>query len=175
MKRTLALNLAASAFLFCSNYSFSADKSLNVDLKDPSGNKVGTANLTESKGGVRVKADVKGLPPGLKGIHVHEKGLCEGPKFETAGSHYNPTNTQHGALNSDGSHLGDLPNLEVKADGQGKLDHVLKGATLATGEKSLRKPGGTAIVIHAGPDDLATNPSGKSGDRIACGIIPETK
>jgi len=148
---------------------------MTVELKDPQGKTVGTALLKETPKGVRIRLDAKGLPPGLKGIHIHENGQCAAPDFKSAGGHYNPGKTHHGKLSSEGPHLGDLPNLEVKANGQAKFTQMLPGATLKPGENSVRKPGGTAIVIHAGPDDLVSDPSGDSGDRIACGVIPEPK
>ena len=146
-------------------------KMATAQLKDPSGKQVGTATFAEKKKGVEIKVDVSGLPPGKHGIHLHEKGVCEPPGFKSAGDHYNPFNKSHGVKNPQGKHAGDLPNLEVKQDGTGKMTATAEGATLGKGTGSLLQQGGTALIIHAGPDDEKSDPAGKSGDRIACGVV----
>ena len=103
------------------------------------------------------------MPAGLHGIHLHEKGLCEGPKFESAGKHWNPGGKQHGRDNPLGAHLGDLPNIEVGVSG-GTARIAAVGAELADAD-------GTALVLHAKPDDYQTDPSGASGDRVACAVV----
>ncbi|SNB47360.1 superoxide dismutase family protein [Geobacter sp. DSM 9736] len=140
-------------------------------MRDASGTVVGSATFTEKDDGVEVSVKVAGLPPGKHGIHLHEKGACDPPGFSTAGGHFNPTTKRHGAKNPEGKHAGDLPNLDVKPDGTGELTAVAAGATLSKGAASLLKEQGTALMIHAGPDDEKTDPSGNSGDRIACGIV----
>jgi len=132
---------------------------------------VGKASFWEDPDGVHILAQVQGLPPGEHGIHLHAVGKCDPPDFATAGGHFNPAGKQHGLRNPAGSHAGDLPNLEVAADGRGGLNHVNRQVTLAPGPRSLLGPDGTALVIHANPDDAVTDPSGNSGGRIACGII----
>jgi Cu-Zn family superoxide dismutase len=111
------------------------------------------------------------MPPGKHGIHVHAVGRCEAPEFKTAGAHFNPTDKQHGLQNPAGAHSGDLPNLVVDQEGRGKATFTAKGATLGEGKGSLLGPEGTALVIHADPDDEKTDPAGNSGARIACGVI----
>lgn len=140
-------------------------------LKDAQGRDVGTATFTEADGGVKLAVEVRGLPPGPHGIHVHAAGKCEGPDFKTAGAHLNPGHKQHGLENPAGHHEGDLPNLAVAPDGTGRLEATLEGATLAPGPRSLLGPEGAALVVHAGPDDNKTDPAGNSGARIACGVI----
>jgi Cu-Zn family superoxide dismutase len=76
-----------------------------------------------------------------------------------------------GKDNPDGLHAGDLPNFTVDKNGKGKATIVADMVTLADGANSLFHPGGTALVVHAGPDDYKTDPAGNSGDRIACGVI----
>lgn len=147
------------------------EKSISSAIFDPAGKPVGTAIFYEKKGGVEVTMKVTGLQPGKHGVHIHENGKCEPPGFSTAGSHFNPTSKHHGAGSPGGKHAGDLPNLVVQSDGTAKLTAIAQGATLGTGTGSLLKPGGTALVIHAKPDDEKTDPSGNSGDRIACGVI----
>lgn len=143
-----------------------------VRLLDAQGENVGSAVFSEAPGGVRLNVNVVGLPPGVHGIHIHETGACEPPDFSSAGGHLNPAGTEHGLQNPQGPHAGDLPNLVVNEEGRGELEVVTDRVTLAEGApNSLFRPGGTALVIHAGPDDQATSPSGDSGARIACGVI----
>ena len=116
---------------------------------------------------------VSNLTPGDHGIHIHNVGKCDGPDFKTAGGHFNPTSAHHGIHNAQDPkpHLGDLANLTVKPDGRASASFILSGVTLSDGANSLFHDGGTAIVIHAKADDLMSDPSGNSGDRIACGVI----
>ena len=98
--------------------------------------------------------------------------MCEGPDFESAGGHFNPADAMHGMDNPDGPHAGDLPNIEASSDGTASQEFTAENVTLAIGEEnSLLKEGGTALVIHAAEDDQTTDPSGDSGDRIACGVV----
>jgi Cu-Zn family superoxide dismutase len=114
---------------------------------------------------------VKGLPSGKHGFHLHAVGKCDPPEFTTAGAHFNPGRKRHGLKSAQGPHAGDLPNLEVGADGSGKLEYVTKLVTLGSGPASLFDADGTALVIHANPDDDVTDPTGNSGGRIACGTL----
>ncbi len=131
------------------------------------GTAVGEARATGSAGGVTINVEAVGLEPGLHGVHVHETGSCE-PDFAAAGGHWNPGDTSHGLEGDDGQHAGDMPNLEVNENGLGTLSYMLSiDATwdgLMTGD-------GSALIIHSGPDDQMTDPSGDSGDRIACGVF----
>jgi Cu-Zn family superoxide dismutase len=144
-----------------------------VTLRDANGRTVGTALLTPATEGVQVVMNVNGLPAGTHGVHVHMTGQCDPPEFTTAGGHFNPTSRQHGFENPNGPHAGDLPNMTVDANGRGTLNGVARGVTLGGSDaNSLRKPGGTALMVHATADDYRTDPSGNSGARIACGVIP---
>jgi Cu-Zn family superoxide dismutase len=107
----------------------------------------------------------------LHGFHVHAVGKCEGPEFKTAGGHFNPATKEHGLENPKGAHAGDMPNLAVGPDGNGKGEFLARGATLGDGAGSLFPEGGTALVLHAAPDDMKTDPAGNAGARIACGVI----
>jgi len=142
-----------------------------TQLKNAQGDVVGVAALWEDEGGVRVFADVRGLPPGQHVIHLHAVGKCEPPDFTGAAGHFNPEGKKHGLLSPQGPHAGDLANLPVAADGTGQLNYVARGVTLGSGSGSLFDADGTAVVIHAGPDDHKTDPAGNSGARIACGVI----
>jgi Cu-Zn family superoxide dismutase len=136
-------------------------------LRTSAGADAGRATVTEVAGGLRVTLDARALPPGTHGAHLHTTGACDAPAFTTAGPHWNPTARQHGVANPQGPHMGDMPNLIVGTDGRGTIGVTLPGATMA----GLLDADGSAIVVHANPDDLSTDPSGNSGGRIACGAF----
>jgi superoxide dismutase, Cu-Zn family len=140
-------------------------------LTDKDGKEVGAATLIQTNAGVRIAVTGFRLPPGPKGLHIHEVGRCEPPAFTSAGGHFNPTGRKHGRLSPDGPHAGDLPNLEVGASGQAGIDIVHRPVTLGPGPASLFAGRGTALVIHAAADDEKTDPTGNSGGRIACGVL----
>ena len=148
-----------------------AVKSATATLKDVSGRQIGTAQFTQGADGkVQLNVQVKGISPGLHGIHIHQYGTCS-PTFAAAGGHYNPLDRHHGLDNPKGPHAGDLPNLIINSDGAGTLKTTTDRVTLTPGRTSLFNGNGTSLVIHAKPDDQKTDPSGNSGDRIACGVI----
>ncbi len=136
-------------------------------LRMADGTEVGRAVATEVNGGIRVSLDASKLPAGPHGAHVHTTGRCDGPDFTTAGGHWNPTNMKHGTQNPMGPHAGDFPNVQVAADGRGKLEMMLPAGTMS----GLMDADGAAFVIHAAADDYKTDPSGNSGGRIACGVF----
>jgi len=142
-----------------------------ADLVNAQGAKVGSAELTQTPDGVKIDVTVSGLTPGMHGFHIHAVGKCEAPDFKSAGGHFNPTGKKHGLKNPDGPHAGDMENLEVGADGTGSAEVLDKQVTLSEGANSLFHEGGTAIVIHASPDDEMTDPAGNAGARVACGPI----
>jgi len=147
----------------------------DVTLRDATGAEVGFAQLTEdATGDLHVTVHAKGLAPGLHGIHIHNVGDCTpgpGPFFLASGGHHNPHGAQHGSENPAGPHAGDLPNLRVNPAGVGQVSTTLHLATLSAGGGTVFDANGSALVIHAGPDDLVTDPTGNSGGRIACGLI----
>jgi superoxide dismutase, Cu-Zn family len=141
----------------------------------------GTATLAEYQHGdsrvVHVHLTVSGLKPGLHGVHLHAVGKCEAgtPSFVSAGGHFDPGPA--GNPDPDANHpyhMGDLPNLNVGADGKGELDATTTRVTLTDGLLSLLDADGSAIIIHANPDQGITGEpkSGLSGGpRAACGVI----
>ncbi|MGM9923105.1 MAG: superoxide dismutase family protein [Bacillus sp. (in: firmicutes)] len=147
-------------------------KPKTVDFHNSEEEKIGTAELKETSEGVDVKVKASDLPEGEHGFHFHEKAACEAPTFESAGSHYNPTGSEHGLTHGSGPHAGDLPNLTVAEDGTVEAEFTAEMVTLdKSGETSLLKEGGTALVIHEKADDGKSQPSGDSGNRLACAVI----
>ena len=135
------------------------------------GKPLGSVTLNHDPSGTRVMLSVHSLPPGEHGVHIHATGTCATPDFTSAGGHWNPTMRHHGSLNPQGAHAGDLPNLSVGADGSGTMETTLSGVELTKGDNPMLDADGAAIVIHAGPDDMKSDPSGNSGGRIACAEI----
>jgi superoxide dismutase, Cu-Zn family len=144
-------------------------------LQDVAGNEVGRATFTTRDGDVLVQVQLQGFAsaePGEHGIHIHTTGACT-PDFQAAGGHFNPANTQHGLENPNGPHAGDLPNMTIDENGNATYEAVTERATLGDATNTLFDSDGSALVIHAGPDDQVSDPAGNSGDRIACGVIEQ--
>jgi len=140
-------------------------------LKNAQGQPVGEAILQETPNGVLVTLKLHGLPPGPHALHVHEHGRCDAP-FESAGGHFNPTKKHHGYESAQGPHAGDLPNVFVAENGEAAAQLLARNVTLAKGKPNgLLTDDGTALVVHAKPDDYETDPAGAAGDRIACGTV----
>ncbi|MFT8674358.1 MAG: superoxide dismutase family protein [Acetobacter sp.] len=145
-----------------------------ANLTGTDGKEIGTVHVTDAPKGVLLRVEVKGLAPGWHGMHFHEKGVCEAPKFTSAGAHVHTTKpVVHGLLNANANDAGDLPNLFVASDGTATVDLYTTLVSLkGEGNRpALLDADGAALVIHAKPDDYQTQPIGGSGDRVACGVI----
>lgn len=163
--------------------------SVLVNMRDADNRDLGTLTVTEVGNGLEITGTLRSLTPGIHGIHLHTVGQCVAP-FSSAGGHWNPLQSQHGTNNPQGPHYGDLQNIRVDGRGNAVVRVTSPGGSLygvadrSTGRTSrpgrqglAERPGlidndGAAIVIHAEPDDYRTDPSGNSGARVACGIIP---
>ncbi len=160
----VAASLAASVSLPASA------EMANAALKDKSGKAVGDVDLSQTPGGVLLKLSIKGLTPGEHAFHIHAVGKCEAP-FDSAGGHFNPGGHKHGMMAGQ-AHAGDMPNLHVLQSGELTVEILNSAITLEKGKpNSVFDADGSSIVIHAGPDDYKSDPDGKAGERIACGVI----
>lgn len=145
----------------------------NAQLRDASGKPVGDADLVQTRNGVLIKLQIKGMQPGERAFHIHAVGKCE-PPFESAGPHFNPGGHKHGMMAGEG-HAGDMPNLHVPQDGNLAIEMLNTAVTLEPGKpNSLFDGDGSSLVVHAKADDYKTDPAGNAGDRIACGVIQES-
>lgn len=130
----------------------------------------GTVQLLRSGDTLTLVVAATGISAGPHGFHLHQTGECKRPDFASAGGHLNPEGKSHGTMSPGGSHLGDLPNLVIGESGTGSITADIS----APAEQALKwifDGDGTAVVIHAGPDDYKTDPAGDAGSRIACGVL----
>jgi len=142
----------------------------HTSLQGAAGTSVkGTATFTQQgDDAVKIVVELENVSPGSHGIHIHETGDCSAPDFSSAGAHFAPVQDPHGGPSEGPRHAGDLGNVEIGEGGSGKLEGTFQGLTVADGPRSVV---GRALVLHADPDDLKTQPSGNSGGRIGCGVI----
>ena len=172
MRALSTLVLAASLLSSCAHQSGAAGSqdAARAEIADRQGTVVAVAHV-RVLGGVTISVEANGMPAGTYAVHVHSAGRCDPPGYESAGPHWNPTSRQHGRLNPQGHHLGDLPNLAVDARGYGSVEFAIAGASLRGSTNALLDGDGASVVIHADADDERTDPSGNSGARIACGVL----
>jgi len=144
-------------------------KPVAVDIMNAQGRSVGTAVLSDWTQGVKIKLDIKNLPPGAHLMHIHQFAKCDPPDFKSAGPHFNPTGASHGEHGPTGLPAGDIPNfvLTVAADGTAHTSVIAPSVTLGTDSNSVFSNGGTSLVIHA----VAVEVSASAPPRIACGVI----
>jgi len=172
---TAATLLGALALAGCASMGGDSASTLpapdaTAQLRDAQGADRGRVDIFKDGSGLKIEVVARGFAPGTYGMHIHTVGQCTPPDFASAGAHWNPTHAQHGRDNPMGAHHGDLPNLVVEAGEIGRASIQLVGTPLA-GDHGVLDADGAAFVIHAGPDDMKTDPSGNSGGRVACGVI----
>ena len=147
------------------------DAGATAVMLDQSATNLGTLTLMEMDGGVHVSGELAGVPNGEHGFHVHETGDCSAPDGTSAGGHFNPATTAHGRVGQGEHHAGDSDNIVANDQGTAMVDTLLRGATLDQGETGII---GRGVIVHADPDDYATQPTGNAGARLACGVIVGT-
>jgi superoxide dismutase, Cu-Zn family len=153
-------------------YSGTSVTTITANVVDGTGKLIGNVQASQdAQGVVQIRVNVAGLTPGDHGIHVHATGACDGPAFASANAHFNPLGKQHGLNNPAGHHAGDLPNLTVAANGTASFTATTADISLLGGANSIFDADGSALVIHASPDDGVTDPIGNSGARIACAVL----
>jgi len=145
--------------------------SARADVQDADGRSLGTVRLIPQRDGIALSGTLTGLAPGEHGFHIHELGSCEPPSFSSAGGHFAPFMNAHGFEVEGGPHAGDLSNLTAGPDSTAVIDQTNERVTLREGESALLDADGSALIVHAAADDYVTQPSGASGDPIACGVI----
>jgi len=167
MKKLILFSIALLVLASCA--STGSGPSASVTLSPTSGSTAsGTVTMRQlADGAVFVVVDLTGVPPGVHGFHIHDKGDC-GDNGNAAGGHFNPATTAHGAPSADPHHAGDFGNVTASADGRVHTDFTTRSVTVAAGPNSVV---GHAVILHANPDDLVTQPTGNAGPRIACGIV----
>ena len=170
--------IVAGILLFTQACNYNPPKTVTVEtspvnkavcvLHPTEGNNVkGVVTFTRTDAGIKIVADVEGLTEGKHGFHIHQYGDCTKPDGTSAGGHFNPDNKEHSGPNAEERHVGDLGNLEAGPDGRAhyeRVDNVIK----FSGEHSII---GRGIIVHAGNDDLESQPTGAAGARVACGVI----
>jgi Cu-Zn family superoxide dismutase len=127
----------------------------------------GVVRFLQTDAGVQVLADIEGLTSGAHGFHVHQYGDCSAPDGTSAGGHFNPDGTPHGAPTATERHVGDLGNITVDEMGRGHLEWTDTLLSFAGPHSIL----GRGVIVHAGADDLTSQPTGNAGGRVACGVI----
>lgn len=145
--------------------------SARAEVRNADGRSLGTVVVVARDGGVMLSGSLAGLPPGEHGFHVHQTGSCEPPAFSSAGGHLAPAGNAHGFDAEGGPHAGDLRNLTAGPDSTAVVDQTNERLTLRGGDAALLDADGSALIVHAGADDYVSQPSGDSGDPIACGVI----
>ena len=141
-------------------------------LHPTQGNDVtGTVTFTQMDNGVKVEAQLKGLSTGKHGFHIHEYGDCSAMDGTSAGGHYNPTGQPHAGPDQQKRHMGDLGNVEADGSGNASYDRLDSHLKLMGPDTII----GRGVIVHAGADDLTSQPSGAAGPRVACGVIGVAK
>jgi Cu-Zn family superoxide dismutase len=148
-------------------------KEVKIPIVGSKGEDDGFATFKTVKKGVKVSIHLQNLAFGPHGVHIHQNAVCDAPDFKGAGGHFNPDGKKHGYMNPMGHHNGDMPtNVLVGENHTGEATFTLTSISLdPSAPNSLMLNGGTSIVVHEHADDENTDPSGNSGNRVACGVI----
>lgn len=166
--RTPLFAAAVLTLAACASTPESSGPSATVVLRPASGTKVqGELKFTQSGNSVRVTGEVSGHTPGSRGFHIHEKGDCSAPDAMSAGGHFNPAKTKHGAPGA--GHAGDLGNLVFNDAGRAVVNMTISGVSLS--KEPPNSIIGRSVIVHIGTDDYKTDPTGNAGGRAACGVI----
>ncbi len=165
--------LLAAAALAALGVAAAVAEEMSSTVVNGKGDKIGTITVKDGPHGlvVGVALDKGALTAGPHGIHVHEHGDCSDSGFMASKGHVNPAKTEHGFLNPKGPHPSDLPNIWAHEDGSVRAEMFVVGMTLSGGDASLVDQDGSAIVIHANPDDHLSQPIGGAGARVACAVF----
>jgi Cu-Zn family superoxide dismutase len=165
--RRMPLALAAALFATTA-MAQAAPASVTSELKNSTGQTVGSVTLTEAPKGTLIRIEAKGLSAGWHGVHLHDKGDCSKSDFTSAGPHvHGSAAAVHGLLNPAATELGDLPNIHAGQDGMAAAEVFTTAVTL----KALRDADGSAVVVHLNPDDHLAQPIGGAGARVACAVV----
>lgn len=175
LTRLVWLAMGAAAAVGCARKGTKEDQpppiTATATLEGRSGSGLtGTATFKQRPNESRTQLEVvvQNVPPGKRGVHIHEVGDCSDPQAESAGEHFDPEGNPHGSPDAPPHHAGDLGNISVGGDGSGRLERTVSALTVVEGPHSVQ---GKAIIVHADPDDFTTQPSGNAGARIGCGVI----
>lgn len=177
LKGIILFAISLSLFSCAQNKEETTVESNNITkavcvLHPTAGNDVsGIITFTKTDNGIKIVADVEGLTEGKHGFHIHEFGDCSRLDGKSAGGHFNPDIKNHGAPDASERHVGDLGNLIAGSDGKAQYERTDTYISLSGSHSIL----GRAIIVHAGEDDLTSQPTGAAGSRLACGVIGISK
>jgi Cu-Zn family superoxide dismutase len=171
IKRLLLLPMALLAICLVAGPLSAQSQQVSTTFVNADGKPIGTAMLRQTPSGVLIDINVSGLPPGAHAFHIHKSGKCDAPDFKSAGDHYNPTGAKHGFAAGREHHAGDMPNQFVQGDGVLQAQVLNPQVTLNPGKATLFDGDGSALIIHVGADDYASQPAGEAGNRLACAVI----
>jgi len=165
-----ALTLSTFVLSSCQTIEESAPAVIATAAINSQGRDVGVGTVIYGPSGASISVALSGVSEGAHAVHLHQTGSCAASDYTSAGGHLNPLGREHGKLNSAGSHIGDLPNVEIGPDRVGTVSATLPGSEVEL-RGWLFDSDGTAIIVHSGPDDYRTDPTGRAGARVACGVL----
>ena len=163
--------IAAASLVCAATWNAAAADRAAAQIVNPAGETIGQVSFEQAPTGVLMQVAVSGLTPGWHGIHLHSVGACS-PDFSAAKGHINPDGKAHGLRHPDGPDNGDLPNIFADDDGKAMAEFFTPRVTVSGGAApTLLDEDGSAVVIHAHPDDHVTQPIGGAGGRVGCGVV----